>query len=206
MSDINKLFFCLVIIHCASCRQQDRNPKEDALSNRRTIGLTTVSSDATKIQSIASDDRPALTEEVATEERIDKAESVQSNKGGIVATKVLMSPGDGYLLAVKKGLVKHTIPELSQKDIVGLDLASIRAGARPLISPNAEIKISDPVAAYARVLDLGISMVAEMRCIGTFTDENEDSYFVFYGLEGKPLSLFSNVFSVNKNDGKVTMR
>jgi hypothetical protein len=206
MSNINTLFFCLVAIYCTSCRQQDRDTKEEASSNHRTNGQTPVCSDATIIQSNPPADRPTSTEVVATEQRIDNAKPNRSSKGGIVASRSLMSSGDEYLLGIKKGLWRHTIPELSQKDLVGVDLAAILAGARPLKSSNAEIKISDPVTAYARVLDLGISMTTELRCIGIFTDENEDTYFVFYGIDGKPVSRFSNVFSVNKNDGNVTMR
>lgn len=118
--------------------------------------------------------------------------------------KALISPGDEYLLAIKKGFYEHTIPELSQKDIAGIDIAAIRERARALESSKAEIKISDPIIAYARVLDLGISMVATISCVGTFTDENEDCYFIFYGTDGEPLSRFSYGFSVNKSNGKVS--
>lgn len=204
MSSLNQIIFYLIVIHCSSCRQQNRDTKEDEFSDHARKNLTKVSSDATIIESNALDKPPTLTEVVAAKEQIGKTESVPSNKGGIVVSKRLMSFGNKYLWDIEKGFYKHTVPELSQKDLVGVDLVAIRAGARPLKSPNAEIKISDPATAYARVLDLGISMVATTQCVGIF--ENEDTYFIFYGSDGEPISRFSNVFSVNKNNGKIAMR
>jgi len=212
MSNINILAFCLIVIHSSSCRPQDQDSKEGAPSNDETDGRTSVSIQTTEIHSNGSERRPAFalttevgTAEVATEEQIDEAGLVPSGEGRIVLSQRLMSFGDEYLLGIKNGSWKYTIPELSQKDVAGIDLVAIRAETSQLRSPNPEIKISDPITAYARVLDLGISMLGEMGCLGTFTDENEDSYFVFYGIQEEPLSLYTHVFYVNKNDGHITL-
>jgi hypothetical protein len=116
----------------------------------------------------AMEQQPSSATDVASKEQIDSAGPVPPAKGGIVAKKRSMTTGDEYLLGIKNG-GRHAIPELSEKDVAGIDLAAIRAGTELFTSSKPEIQISDPITAYARVLDLGISLISEIVCRGTYT-------------------------------------
>ena len=174
-------------------------------------GWPSVSTPVTETLSNPSEKHPTITtetataEEVATAEQMDKAVSVLSGEGRIVASKEVMSAGDRYLLSIKSGRRTHTIPELSQKDVSGIELGPIRGETRRMKSHKPETEISDPDTAFARVLDLGISMAGEVVCLGTYTDENEDGYFVFYGIHGRPLDLYLLAYYVRKDNGEITL-
>lgn len=132
-----------------------------------------------------------------------KVEPIPAVEGGVVLGNEVLSAGDKYLLNIAQG--RKSVHELTEKEVALIEFEPIRSEIKLMKSPRREVEVSDIDHAYARVIDLGISLVSEIVCLGIYEDESESGYFIFYGIRGKPLSDYLLAYYVNKTDGQVAV-
>ena len=138
---------------------------------------------------------------VPNPEVVDRTNNPTSeSQDGIVASKPTISSGNSYLEALAHGQVQP-VRKLVWQEHSDLDLSKVRNLATPLENHKPDEQISDADKAYSRVLDLNISTIVEIICVGVL--EDVDSYLFIYGYPPAVLEKFQFGYIVNKADGKI---
>lgn len=199
------LFMVAVVL--ASCRSKDNVggngvPSKSSLERPESVSESKVTDEPI---SSSSEESPGLITLGDPEVQINKDGKTEQKINGIVPKIRVISKGDEYLIGIDNGSWRHEIPSLTPEDVAGVDLSPIRGEAMQKESPKTGIGVKDSKTAYARVLDLNISLIARIVCQGIYTSDDEKGYFVFYGYQGKPLEQFMFAYYVRKSDGLITL-